>query len=136
MLPLRHAASWRLLSVLLLIAVLAAMLVPPGWFGSSADRLLRFDHADKLLHGLIFIVLAAWFAGLFERRRYLGVAIWLTVFGLLVEGCQLLVGYRTADWLDIAANSLGILLGLSLALAGLGGWGRSFEDWYSRRTQH
>ena len=136
MLPLRNAALWRTLSVLLLLIVLAAMLAPPGWFGSSADRLLQFTHADKLLHGAIFVVLAAWFAGLFERRRYLALAIWLTVFGVLVEGCQFLVDYRTADWLDIAANSLGILLGLSLALAGLGGWGRWFEDWYSRRTQH
>ena len=136
MLPLRHAASWRFLSMLLLILVLAAMLAPPGWFGSSADRLLRIGHADKLLHALTFVVLAAWFAGLFERRRYLALAVWLTVFGVLVEGCQFLVGYRTADWLDIAANSLGILLGLGLALAGLGGWGRWFEDWYSRRTLH
>jgi glycopeptide antibiotics resistance protein len=136
MLPLRYAVFWRFLSALLLIFVLAAMLAPPGWFGCGVYRRSWFEHADKLLHGLTFIVLAAWFAGLFERRWYLALAVWLTVFGLLVEACQHLVGYRTADWLDIAANSVGILIGLSFALVGLGGWGPWFEDWYSRRTQH
>ncbi|MBT8080852.1 MAG: VanZ family protein [Gammaproteobacteria bacterium] len=136
MLPLRHAPLWRLLSVLLLILVLAAMLAPPGWLSSGSSVLSWFAHGDKLLHGLTFIVLATWFAGFFERRRYLALAVWLTVFGLVGEACQFLVGYRTADWLDIAANSLGILLGLGIALAGLGGWGLWFENRYSRRTQH
>jgi VanZ family protein len=136
MLSLRHAALWRFLSAALLLAVLAAMLAPPDWFGGDDDGLSWFEHSDKLLHGLTFMVLAAWFAGLFERRRYLSLGIALLAFGILVEACQYLVGYRTADWLDIAANSLGILLGLSIALAGLGGWGLWLEDWYARRTQH
>lgn len=135
MLPLRHAAVWRFLSVALLLAVLTAMLAPPDWFGGDDDGGSWFEHSDKLLHGLTFIALALWFAGLLERRRFLLLAVALMAFGAVVEGCQYLVGYRTADWLDIAANSLGILLGLSIALAGLGGWGLWLEDWYSRRTR-
>ncbi len=135
MLPLRHAALWRILSGLLLLAVLAAMLAPPGWFRGAQDGQSWFPHADKVLHGFTFIVLTAWFTGLLEQRRYLVLAVWLTGFGIVAEACQHLVGYRTADWLDIAANSLGILLGLALALAGLGRWGLWFEDWYSRRTE-
>lgn len=136
MLPLRYTAVWRFFSVLLLLSVITVMLAPPDWFGSDDDGPSWFEHADKLAHGLTFIVLAVWFAGLLERRRYLALAVALVAFGMLVEVCQYLVGYRTADWLDIAANTLGILLGLSIALAGLGGWGLWLEDWYSRRTQH
>ena len=136
MLPLRYTAVWRFLSVVLLLAVIVGMLAPPDWFGSDDDGPAWFEHADKLVHGLTFIMLAVWFAGLFERRRFLALGVVLVAFGMLVVASQYLVGYRTADWLDIAANSLGILLGLSLALAGLGGWGRWFEDWYTRRTQH
>jgi VanZ family protein len=48
---------------------------------------------------------------------------------------QLQVSYRTADWLDIAANTAGIIIGLIIATAGLGGWALRFEDWYLRRNQ-
>lgn len=136
MLPLRYAGLWRLLSGLWVLTVVVAMLAPPGWFGGGEQSLPWFAHADKLLHALAFAALAGWFAGLFEPRRYLPLALALAVFGLMIEGAQFLVGYRTADWFDIGANTLGILVGLALALAGLGGWGLRIENWYSGRTQH
>ena len=61
---------------------------------------------------------------------------YLTLFGFGVEGLQLLISYRTADWIDIAASSTGIIIGLAGAAAGLGGWGLRIENWYSRRTRH
>ena len=70
MLPLRYTAVWRFLSVVLVLAVITAMLAPPDWFGSNDDGPSWFAHADKLAHGLTFIVLAVWFAGLFEPVSY------------------------------------------------------------------
>ena len=58
----------------------------------------------------------------------------LVLFGLAIEGCQLLISYRMADWVDIGANTLGILFGMAIAASGLGGWGLRLENWYSRRT--
>ena len=126
---------WRVLSILILIVVLLAAMSPALWFfDNRANALSWFQNADKWLHALTFVVLSMWFSGLLERRRYWVIAIGLTVFGFFVEFCQLQVSYRTADWIDIVANTAGIIVGLAVAVAGLGGWGLRFEDWYTRRN--
>jgi VanZ family protein len=137
MLPLRHARWWRVVSVLILVFSLIAAMSPEFWFFDNRGKgLLWFQNADKWLHGLAFVVLSVWFSGIVEKRRYWLVALGLMLFGFLVEFCQLQVSYRTADWLDIMANTLGIIVGLTIAVAGLGGWGPRFEDWFSRRHSH
>jgi glycopeptide antibiotics resistance protein len=132
MLPLRHERLWRSLSVFLLLVVLAGTLTPSVWFDSKVEALIWFENVDKWIHGLSFLFLSVWFAGLWERRAYWRIAAGLMLFGFIVEGCQLLVSYRTADWLDIAANTVGIMVGLMAATAGLGGWGPRLEARYSR----
>ena len=132
MLPLQHAGLWRFLSLMILLAVLAATVSPGLWFDSKTKALIWFENTDKWLHGLTFLFLAVWFGGLWERRAYWRIAIGLMLFGFVVEGCQLLVSYRTADWLDIVANAAGIIVGLTAATAGLGGWGLWVEARYSR----
>ena len=137
MLPLRHARWWRVLSVLILALVLTVAMSRAIWFLDDLDKALSWlQNVDKWLHGFTFVVLSVWFSGLVEKRRYWLVALGLMLFGLLVEFCQLQVTYRMADWLDIVANTLGIIVGLTIAVAGLGGWGPRFEDWLSRRYSH
>lgn len=134
MLPLRNAGLWRALSVAILILVLAAALSPTFWFFDNRhDALSWFEHADKWLHGITFVALSIWFSGLFEQRAWWRIATGLLLFGFVVEFLQLQISYRTADWLDIAANTAGIIVGLAVAAAGLGGWALRFEDWYARR---
>lgn len=136
MLPLRHVWLWRVLSAVILIAVLLAALSPPVWlFDSKANAISWIQNSDKWLHACTFITLSLWFTGLFEKRRYWLIAAGLMLFGFFVEFCQLQVGYRTADWMDILANTVGIVVGLTVAVAGLGGWGLRIEDWYTRRSQ-
>jgi glycopeptide antibiotics resistance protein len=136
MLPVRHVGFWRFFSALILVAVLVAALSPAFWlFDNRAHALFWFQNADKWLHALTFITLALWFAGLYEKRNYWRIAVGLMLFGFVVELCQLTVSYRTADWVDIGANTAGIIVGLSVAAAGLGGWSLRFEDWYTRRNQ-
>lgn len=134
MLPLRYARQWRVLSAILLFFALAAALAPSWWFDTKTEALAWFEHADKWLHGLTFLGLTVWFSGLVARRAWGRMAAGLFLFGLLIEACQLLVGYRTADWVDLGADTLGILLGMAIAAAGLGGWGLRVENWYSGRT--
>jgi hypothetical protein len=136
MLPLRHTGVWRTLSILLLLVVLAGTLTPTFWLDNRSKVLSLFAHTDKWLHGLTFAFLALWFGGLFARHRYWVIALGLFLFGLFVEGCQLLVRYRMADWLDVAANTAGIVGGLLVAAAGVGGWALWLEDRYSRHVQH
>jgi glycopeptide antibiotics resistance protein len=136
MLPVRHVGFWRFFSAVILVAVLVAALSPAFWlFDNRAHALFWFQNADKWLHALTFITLALWFAGLYEKRNYWRIAVGLMLFGFVVELCQLTVSYRTADWVDIGANTAGIIVGLSVAAAGLGGWSLRFEDWYTRRNQ-
>ncbi|MEJ2257194.1 MAG: VanZ family protein [Woeseiaceae bacterium] len=136
MLPLQHASLWRVLSIVLLLVVLAGTLTPTFWLDNRAKALSLFAHTDKWLHGLTFAFLALWFGGLVARHRYWVIALGLFAFGLVVEGCQLLVRYRMAEWLDVVANTVGIVGGLLVAAAGVGGWALWLEERYSRYVQH
>lgn len=128
MLPLRYARRWRIASVALLILVLAATLMPALWvFPSKHDFLVWFVDVDKWLHAITFVFLAVWFAGQYRPNSYWRIALGLLAFGGLIEGCQRLVTYRSADWFDIVADAAGIAVGLLIALAGLGGWSLRLE---------
>ena len=134
MLPLRYRGAWRVASAVLLLGVLAATLMPAVWLWPDRGRMLAwFVHVDKWAHGITFVILAVWFAGQYRRADYWRIAVGLLLFGVLIEGCQRLVTYRSAEWFDIVADGAGILLGLVIAGAGLGGWSLRFEDWYRRR---
>jgi len=110
-------------------------MLPAAWFFNDRTSALRwFVHADKWLHAAIFLVLALWFAGQYQARAYWRVAVGLMAFGFLIELCQLTVSYRTADWIDIGANTAGIIAGLAVASAGLGGWCQRVEAWHMARS--
>lgn len=132
MLPLRYATHWRIASIVLLVLVLIATLMPAWMFSTKREFLAWFVYVDKWLHGVTFVFLAVWFAGLYRRRSYWLIGIGLVAFGVLIEACQRLVTYRSADLWDIAADAAGIAAGLAIALAGLGGWSVWVENRLSR----
>lgn len=107
--------------------------MPAVWFWQDRGDLVSwFVHADKWLHGLIFALLAIWFAGQYRRRSYWRIGLGLIAFGALIELSQSFVTYRSAEWLDMIADVAGIAVGLSVALAGLGGWSIWVENRMSR----
>ena len=132
MLPLRHAVGWRVASVLLLLVVFAAMVVPAWLWPHQMQRSVAAF--DKWLHGITFAVLALWFSGQFARRAYWQIAIGLAVFGGLTELVQRTLIYRSADPADMMANIAGIAAGLIVAFAGAGGWSLRVESWLSARN--
>lgn len=77
---------------------------------------------DKLLHGITYFVLATWFAGIYRPERYVVLGAALLALGAVIELLQAAGGERMGEWFDLLANLTGILLGLGLARAGLGGW--------------
>ncbi len=134
MLPLRHARRWQASSLFLLFVVLAAALMPVAWYWDDKSQALSwFRNFDKVLHLVSFLILSLWFSGLYRRRSYWRVALGLLAFGVIIEVCQRAVGYRTADFADVAADGVGIILGLIIAVAGLGGWCLRVEEALSRR---
>lgn len=134
MLPLRHTRFWRIAGLVLLLLVLVSALMPAVWFwDDKAGVLAWFRNSDKVLHAGTFLLLAVWFSGQYRRPSYWRIAVALLLFGLLIEFCQFMVGYRTADWFDMAANTVGVITGFAVAIAGLGGWSQRVEDWYAAR---
>jgi len=129
MLPLRYTRRWRVASIVLLCLVLVAMLMPAVWFWPDRRQFLAwFVDVDKWLHGITFVFLAIWFTGQYRPRSYWRIGVGLVFFGALIEACQRLVTYRSADWIDIVADVAGIAVGLAVALGGLGGWSLRVEN--------
>lgn len=134
MLPLRYSRGWQAAGVLILVLVFVAAITPAftPWPRMDVRSLIG---ADKWLHGLTFLFLAAWFSGQYARRSYWRIALGLLVFGGFIELCQRSVAYRTADSLDLLANVVGLSLGLLLAVAGIGGWSLRVETWLAGRRR-
>ncbi len=69
--------------------------------------------SDKLMHLLTYLVLSSWFSLLvMQARSLLSVGIGLILFGILIEMFQAMTSYRSAEFADAVANSLGVLIGL------------------------
>ena len=124
LLALRHPRLWLVSGWILVILAIVASLVP------SHDLPQIGGVSDKLEHVVGYFVLALWFAGIYPKSRYLMIGVALLVMGIVIEGLQgaMHVG-READLRDVYANSLGIVCGLTLALAWLGGWAQRVEGW-------
>jgi len=129
MLPLRYPARWYSAGILLLLAVLGAALLPQFWpwnLGGIGGGIFN----DKWAHLLTFAVLALWFAGQYARQSYWRIALGLLCFGVLIEICQSMLTYRTAEVADFVADVIGIVLGLVIAMLGVGGWSARVENWF------
>ncbi len=106
----------------MLAIVLVAALLPP----IGPQSLVSIS--DKLLHGITFAVLALWFSGQYARHSYWRLVTGLLAFGLLIEVTQRMLPYRTAEWMDLLADAAGVAVGMTIALAGSGGWSLRFEE--------
>ena len=117
----RLVLAWRLLAWGMALAVLVGSLWPsmPSVAGGVSD---------KLLHFLAYVALALVFTAAFSRRHWLAIALGLAAFGGLIELLQhWLPGRRAGEWLDMAANLGGIVVGLALALAVPHRWRRKLD---------
>lgn len=134
MLPLRHLRRWRLAGLALLLLVLFATMMPAVWMWPQRQEFVAWlVDVDKWLHAITFAILAVWFSGQYRRESYWRVGLGLIFFGVFIEICQRMVTYRSSEWYDILADAVGILVGLALASAGLGGWSLRFENWLAGR---
>lgn len=89
--------------------------------------------SDKAEHFIAYLLLSAWFAGIYPRTRYWIIAIGLVVMGVSIEFAQGAMHYgRQADLRDVLANCSGILAGLLLCWWWFGGWAQRVESLVSR----
>ncbi len=122
MLPLRLPKLWSVLGWLLVAGVVVGSLIP-------GQVLQAVDVDDKTMHAGAYLVLMVWFAGFYRRAFYPVIAFVLLSLGLGLDFLQAFTETRSFDWVDIAANSVGVGAGLVLSLLLLGGW----CQWVERR---
>ncbi|MCF6255909.1 MAG: VanZ family protein [Gammaproteobacteria bacterium] len=111
LLPLWLTIGWGLIALIVYLSLTAS---PPEVF--------EFAFADKLKHLFAYSVLMGWFTQLYpslKARRVWALALFL--LGVAVEFIQGWSGYRFFDVADMAANSLGVLLGWWLSTKWLAG---------------
>ncbi len=103
--------GWALITLIVYLSLTSS---PPG--------ALEFAHADKLKHLLAYSVLMGWFTQLYlSLKVQLVWALAFSLLGVAMEFAQGWSGYRVFDVADMAANSLGVLLGWWLSSRWLAG---------------
>ena len=99
-------AHWRLVFWFCIVAVLLLALMPPA-------PLMPTTGWDKSNHVLAFCVLA-----ILGRRAYplhiAAVLLGLLFYGGLIEVLQAFTPYRFAEWQDLIADGIGIIIGAGL----------------------
>lgn len=103
-----------LLALMGVLAVWIACLIPLQQGGG-------FEYKDKIEHLMAYLVQVLALAILFPRQRG-RVLVWFLFQGAVIEGLQSLTSYRSAELADMAANTLGMLLGLALSFTAPALW--------------
>jgi VanZ family protein len=104
-----HRPHWRVLLLL--------MLVVTCWFAFSPQPPgLKFKDADKVQHLLAFgaLTLVTGLAMAHGLRQTVWASAWMLLFAIFIELVQSQLPTRTADVMDVLADSVGIALGLLL----------------------
>ncbi len=101
----RYFRLWRAIGVLMVLVVCVASLAPslpppPGL------------HGDKVEHFIAYGSLTYWWGMLYPQRtqRWLTCLLFV-LMGIGLEFAQRATGYRVLDVFDMAANTVGALLG-------------------------
>ena len=87
-----------------------------------------FDWSDKAQHALAFVVLTGW-ALLLWPMHALRVVLVMLAYGAGIEAAQWAVGWRFAEWADLAADAVGVSVGWMM----VSGWWR-FQSRKQERT--
>ena len=121
MLPLRFRRTWLIVGWLFVLGVV---------YGSLTGNPV-ITHAsvnDKLEHFGAYAALSLWFAGIYPRSRYAIIAVGLFLLGVSMEFLQAAMrAGRMKDFHDVIANSIGIAVGLTIAVLWLSGWAQRLE---------
>lgn len=80
---------------------------------------ISFTLLDKVEHALAYATLTLWFAQIYPRYTWARIGLKLLTLGVILEFLQGMTAYRNFSFWDIGANTLGILIGWSLSIAGL-----------------
>ena len=82
----------------------------------TPDVNLHISYADKIIHFFIYFILVGWFAQLYQKpySRWL-ILIGAVLLGMLIEYLQGMTAYRSFDYADEVANTIGAVCAYLLA---------------------
>ena len=95
-----------------------AFIVTAGILTLSLIRMPKYDitisSLDKWQHFFAYFILSiSWLFAFFKENRKYPIVFCCILFGIIIEVLQhTIINYREGDYLDIMANTLGVLLGL------------------------
>lgn len=109
-----YRKTWLAVGWLLIILIGYLSLVP------SPPTPLRIPHADKLEHLVAYTTLMGWLCLIYPtHRQRLSLALACISYGGIIELLQGWSGYRSAEWADLLADSLGVGLGWLFGITSL-----------------
>ncbi len=114
MLPLQYLKLWKSIGYVLVGIVIILSVISP----SSNPDLFRIN--DKIGHFLAYGTLMGWFAQWHDSKQYKYLAMIFIAQGIGLEIVQTFLPEREGSFLDIVANSLGVLTAWGLANTFLG----------------
>ena len=115
MYELKYSYVWIFLGVMLIGIISYLSLVP-------SRSLPSLNVSDKLVHFLIYLTITLWFVGIFKQKYFAALGILFLLFSLGIEILQGMTTYRSFEWLDLAANGLGIFCAVILGILMFKGW--------------
>lgn len=101
---------------ILIIAILVTISIVYLSLMKMPNYNVSIAHADKWQHSIAYFTLSiCWLFSFYKKKvKYLVVSICI-LFGIIIEILQhTITNYRTGDYFDIVANSIGVILGLVL----------------------
>jgi len=102
---LKRNSLWLAILVTIAIALLSLIKI-------ESTQPINIKYLDKLLHLISYVVLSfLWFTAFIKSKKIILVFISCIAYGVLLEFLQAQTGYRTYEYADMLANSLGVLIG-------------------------
>jgi len=101
---------WLAIGVIYIGFILTASLL------KAPDINVIINHTDKAVHFLSYFILVGWFVQLYPKlNSRISILISAIALGMLIEYLQGMTSYRSFDFADEIANSIGALSAFILA---------------------
>ena len=110
---LKHMRAWLKGKIFLIAIIVTLSLILLSLVKIPAHN-LGVSHLDKWQHCFAYFVLSiSWLTVFNKKKKKLLTVVCCILLGIIIEILQnKLTSYRTGDYHDVIANSLGVLLGL------------------------
>jgi VanZ family protein len=95
--------------IYILFGYLGLILMLIASFYPQAHTTASVEHLDKLLHFATYLIATYYHLWLYPNRNKYLLCFSMLVFGGLIEILQPILSNRTAEWIDLLANLIGII---------------------------